>query len=113
MKRKHLRFGRGFRVVLEDGRSQAAQMTLEAGDVEGGPDNRHGGASQWIYVVAGTGLAIVEGRRIGLRRGTLVLIERDESHEIRNTGNTALRTLNLYVPRAYDRAGNPRAAGKP
>ena len=36
MQHKHLRFGRGFRVALGDRRSQAAQMTLAAGEVEGG-----------------------------------------------------------------------------
>jgi hypothetical protein len=40
----HPRFGGGFRVVLGDENSQAAQMTLAPDDTEGGPDNRHKGA---------------------------------------------------------------------
>ena len=44
MQHKHLQFGDGFRVVLGDGHSQAAQMTLEACESEGGTDNRHRGA---------------------------------------------------------------------
>jgi hypothetical protein len=44
MQHKHLQFGHGFRVVLGDEHSQAAQMTLAPGEVEGGPDNRHEGA---------------------------------------------------------------------
>ena len=43
MQHKHLQFGNGFRVVLGDGHSQAAQMTLGPGETEGGPDNRHRG----------------------------------------------------------------------
>jgi hypothetical protein len=64
MQHKRLRFGQGFRVVLGDKYSQAAQMTLAAGETEGGPDNRHAGADQWLYVVSGEGAAIVEGERI-------------------------------------------------
>ena len=59
MQHKHLRFGNGFRVVLGNKRSQAAQMTLGPGEAEGGPDNRHKGADQWLYVVSGTGEAAV------------------------------------------------------
>jgi mannose-6-phosphate isomerase-like protein (cupin superfamily) len=112
MRHKHLRFGRGFQVVLGDERSQAAQMTIEPGALEGGPDNRHRGADQWLYVVAGRGIAIVADERIELRAGTLVLIKRGETHEIRNTGRASLRTLNIYVPPAYTPAGNERPAGR-
>lgn len=76
MQHKHLQFGHGFKVVLGDKHSQAAQMTLAPGETEGGPDNRHRGADLWLYVVSGTGAAIVEGERVELREGTLVLIGR-------------------------------------
>jgi oxalate decarboxylase/phosphoglucose isomerase-like protein (cupin superfamily) len=33
-------------------------------------------------------------------------------HEIRNTGNDPLRTLNVYVPPAYTEDGKERPAGK-
>lgn len=113
MQHKHLQFGHGFRVVIDEERSQAAQMTLGPGETEGGPDNRHKGADQWLFVVAGRGVAIVEGERVPLRDGTLVFIRRGERHEIRNTGTTPLKTLNLYVPRAYTPAGDELPAGKP
>jgi mannose-6-phosphate isomerase-like protein (cupin superfamily) len=109
---KHLRFGHGFLVALGDARSQAAQMTLAPGESEGGPDNRHRGADQWLFVVGGAGVAIVEGERVELREGTLVLIPRGEAHEIRNTGAAPLKTLNVYVPPAYTAEGNERPAGR-
>lgn len=112
MRHKHLRFGRGFQVLMGNDRSQAAQMTLEPGAYEGGSDNRHRGADQWLFVVAGTGVAIVAGERIALKSGTLVLIRRGEPHEIRNTGPAPLRTLNIYVPPAYAKGGNERPAGR-
>jgi mannose-6-phosphate isomerase-like protein (cupin superfamily) len=82
MEHKHFQFGRGFRIMPGNERSQAAQMTLEPGETEGGPDNRHRGSDQWLFVVTGKGIAIVEGDRIELRQGTMVLIERGEAHEI-------------------------------
>ena len=112
MQHKHLQFGHGFRVMLGNKQSQAAQMTLEPRETEGGPDNRHRGADQWLFVVGGTGVAIVEGERVDLRRGTMVLIERGEAHEIRNTGETPLKTLNVYVPPAYTEGGNELPAGR-
>jgi mannose-6-phosphate isomerase-like protein (cupin superfamily) len=112
MQHKHLQFGYGFKVVLGDRHSQTAQMTLAPGEAEGGPDNRHKGADQWLYVVSGTGVAIVEGERVELREGTLVLIGRGERHEIRNTGDTPLKTLNIYVPPAYTDEGEELPAGK-
>ena len=112
MQHKHLQFGHGFRVVLGDGRSQAAQMTLGPGQTEGGPDNRHKGADQWLFVESGTGEAVVEGRRVELRAGTLLLIQRGERHEIRNTGAEPLRTLNVYVPPAYTEEGDELPPGR-
>ncbi|MFN2564694.1 MAG: cupin domain-containing protein [Gemmatimonadaceae bacterium] len=113
MKRKHLRFGEGFRVAISNRRSQAAEMVLAPGDSEGGPDNRHRGADQWLYVLSGTGTAIVSGKRHALRAGSLVLIERGETHELRNSGRTPLRTLNFYVPPAYTTSGDPLPRGRP
>jgi mannose-6-phosphate isomerase-like protein (cupin superfamily) len=111
MKRTHVRFGEGFRVATGNRRSQAATMTLAPGDSEGGPDNRHRAADQWLFVESGTGLAIVNGRRSKLRTGSLVLIERGNRHEIRNTGRTPLRTLNIYVPPAYTKSGDELPRG--
>jgi mannose-6-phosphate isomerase-like protein (cupin superfamily) len=112
MERKTLRFGQGFRVALGNSRSQAAEMVLAAGETEGGPDNRHRGSDQWLYVVSGTGVAIVEGKRSTLGPGTLLLIERGETHEIRNNGDEPLRTLNFYVPPAYTPEGDTLPRGR-
>lgn len=112
MKRKHLRFGEGFRVAIGNRRSQAAEMVIPPGDGEGGPNNRHRGADQWLFVLSGTGRATVNGRRYGVRAGSLLLIERGDTHEIRNTGRAALRTLSFYVPPAYTRNGDELPAGR-
>jgi mannose-6-phosphate isomerase-like protein (cupin superfamily) len=48
-----------------------------------------------------------------LRAGTLILIEHGDTHEIRNTGRTPLKTLNVYVPPAYTPEGEELPPGKP
>jgi mannose-6-phosphate isomerase-like protein (cupin superfamily) len=113
MQRKHLRFGKGFRVVFGNARAQAAEMVISPGEAEGSPENRHQGADQWLYVVAGTGLALVNGQRYTLRPGTLLLIEHHDTHEVKNTGRELLRTLNVYVPPAYTESGDERPPAKP
>jgi mannose-6-phosphate isomerase-like protein (cupin superfamily) len=113
MKSKQLRFGKGFRVAFGNRRSQAAEMVLEPGHAEGNPSNRHRAADQWLFVISGTGLALVNGRRRRLRAGTLLLIEHKDRHEVRNTGRSLLRTLNVYVPPAYTKGGDELPAGKP
>jgi mannose-6-phosphate isomerase-like protein (cupin superfamily) len=110
--RKQLRFGGGFSVVLRNKHAQAATMVLAPGDTEGGPENRHRGSDQWLFVLSGSGIAHIAGRRQALRPGTLLLIERGTAHEIRNTGRTPLKTLNVYVPPAYTSRGDPLPRGK-
>ena len=87
-------------------------MILVPGQTEGSSDNRHRGSDQWLYVVSGTGRAIVKGKRCRLQAGTLLLIEQGETHEIRNTGRSPLRTLNVYVPPAYRKNGDPLPRGR-
>jgi mannose-6-phosphate isomerase-like protein (cupin superfamily) len=112
MRSKQLRFGEGFRVAFSNRRSQAAEMVIAPGDAEGGPDNRHRGSDQWLYVLSGTGTAMITGKRRTIRAGTLLLIERGDTHEIRNTGQRLLRTLNVYVPPAYTESGEPLPRGR-
>ena len=112
MQRKKLRFGKGFRIGPGNWRSQAAEMVLPPGESEGGRRNRHPGADQWLYIVAGSGLAIINDRRYTLTPGTLMLIEQGDRHEVRNTGEELLRTLNIYAPPAYRKDGKPLPRGK-
>lgn len=112
MQRKHLRFGKGFRVAIGNDRAQAAEMVLAAGDSTGGPDNRHRGADQWLFVVAGEGEAIVNRRKYPLRPGTVMVIEHGDRHEIRAGSAEPLQTFNLYVPPAYTKEGDELPPGR-
>lgn len=90
-----------FRVLAGSERSQAAEMTLAPGDSTGGPDNRHPDSDQWVFIVSGTGTAVVEGSEHELSPGTLLLIEAGEAHELRSGSNEPLATLNVYAPPEY------------
>ena len=111
MQRKMLRFGKGFRVALGNRRCQAAEMVIEPGGAEGGPRNRHRGADQWLFVVAGSGVAKIKGRRYPLKSGALLLIEHGDQHEIRNSGCFSLVSFFVFSPPAYAKNGDelPRA----
>lgn len=113
MKHKKLRFGDAFRVVFGNRRSQAAEMVISPGDAEGDARNRHRGADQWLFVIAGRGAATVNGKRISLAPGSLLLIEHKDRHKIKNTGDGPLKTLNIYVPPAYTKSGDELPAAKP
>lgn len=87
-------------------------MVIPPGDAEGDPRNRHRGSDQWLYVLSGIGVARVSGKRYRLGPGALLLIERGDEHEIRNTGREPLRTLNFYVPPAYTARGDELPRGR-
>lgn len=112
MKQASVTFANGFHVLTGDAHSQAASMVIAPGGSEGGPDNAHRGADQWLYIESGTGEARVNGHVYPLEAGALMLIQRGDRHEIRNTGATPLKTLNVYVPPAYTPDGDERPAGK-
>lgn len=93
--------GTQFRVIAGSSRSQAAEMTLPAGESTGGPDNRHAESDQWVLVLSGTGTAVVEGTEYELSPRTLLLIEAGEAHELRSGSEDALDTINFYAPPEY------------
>ena len=112
MQRTLVQYPKGFHVLISGSRSQAASMVIEPGGHEGGPDNRHQGANQWLYVESGKGEAAINGHVYPLEAGSLVLIERGDKHEIRNTGDVPMKTLNVYLPPAYTRDGDELPPGK-
>lgn len=82
-------------------RSQVAEMVLGAGESTGGTDNKHEKSDQWLYVVAGTGKAIVSRKSVSIKKDDLLLIEAGETHEIINDGKEPLKTFNIYTPIEY------------
>jgi mannose-6-phosphate isomerase-like protein (cupin superfamily) len=108
---KHIKTGtrRSFFDVLASTRSaQAAVMVLRPGQSTGEPENEHPWAEQWLFVVSGSGRALVNKRRLAIRANSLLLIEKGEVHQVTNTGRRPLITLNFYAPPAYTKDGELR-----
>jgi mannose-6-phosphate isomerase-like protein (cupin superfamily) len=112
---KHIQTGRSrgiFDVLASTRLAQVAKMTLRPGGAsDDEPSNEHPKSEQWLFVVSGTGEAVVYERsgkanRVRLAANSLLVIERGERHQIKNTGRRQLATINVYVPPAYDRDGS-------
>jgi hypothetical protein len=58
MKSDQLSFRPGFHLSAASAKSQAAVMVSAVGGKEGGSDNLHKGADQWVYVVDGLSVVI-------------------------------------------------------
>ena len=102
-----------FDVLLSSAAAQAAMMTLRPGQSSSDePENEHPRCEQWLFVLRGTGRAIVGKSRTMIRRNSLLLIEKQEPHQITCTGRTPLVTLNFYVPAAYTDDGDLRPSAK-
>lgn len=112
MKQTSVSYRKGFHVLIGDDHSQAAAMVIAVGDKEGGSENRHRGADQWLYVESGQGEARINGHTYPLEAGSLILIQRGDRHEILNTGHSPLKTLNIYVPPAYTPDGDELPTAK-
>jgi mannose-6-phosphate isomerase-like protein (cupin superfamily) len=102
-----------FEVLVATRGAQAAMMTLRPGDASAdAPHNEHPHSEQWLFVISGSGEAVMRKgrstRRAKIREHDLLVIEKGELHQIKNTGRKALVTVNLYVPPAYDKDGEPR-----
>jgi mannose-6-phosphate isomerase-like protein (cupin superfamily) len=115
---RHIKTGsqrKFFKVLASSDAAQAAMMALRPGQKSDEEvENEHPNAEQWLFVISGSGTARVGKRKVALQANSLLLIERDERHQIENTGRRhPLVTLNFYVPPAYDPKGNvlPRAKG--
>jgi mannose-6-phosphate isomerase-like protein (cupin superfamily) len=100
------KYRKSFDVLIASRSTQAAMMTLQPGGATSDePENEHPHSEQWLFVISGTGRARVAGRTAALRPNSLLLIEKGEPHQIRNTGRSALVTINFYSPPAYRKDG--------
>lgn len=114
---RHLKTGlkrEEFDLLVATRGAQAAKMTLRPGAAsDDEPSNEHPRSEQWLFVISGNGEAVIGKRRGALRRvplapNSLLLIEKGELHQIKNTGRRSLVTINFYIPPAYNADGEPK-----
>jgi mannose-6-phosphate isomerase-like protein (cupin superfamily) len=104
-----------FEPLVRSAAVQAATMTLKPGESSSErKENEHRRCEQWLLVLSGRGVARVGNRSAHLKKGTLLLIEKGEPHQITNTGKSWLFTINFYAPPAYSDDGDilNRASGR-
>ena len=102
-----------FKILTASRSAQAAMMTLKPGQsTTEEPVNEHPRCEQWMFILSGTGRAIVGKRRVALKANSLLVIDKGEAHQITNTGRSPMVTLNLYAPPAYTKSGDLRVIAK-
>jgi mannose-6-phosphate isomerase-like protein (cupin superfamily) len=96
-----------FKFLAASDSAQAAMMVLRPGQKSSEEvENEHPHSEQWLFVVSGTGTARVGKGKVALAENSLLLIEKDEPHQVENTHKRRpLITLNVYIPPAYDEKG--------
>src|SRR5438128_4750098 len=95
-----------FKPILKSQSVQAAVMVLKPGQSSSDhPEEEHPKSEQWLFVISGQGKAKSNRRTLKLSPGSLLLIEKNEAHQITNTAKTALKTINFYAPPAYSGDG--------
>jgi len=102
-----------FEVFHSTRNAEVAISTLRKGQATSDePTNEHPASEQWVYVVSGRGEVVAEKggrkRKAKMAPGGMVLIEKGEAHQIRQTGSESLVTLNFYAPAAYREDGEPK-----
>jgi quercetin dioxygenase-like cupin family protein len=92
---------RFFEVVANTAHMQVATMFLFAGQKSGEYGTDHPHADQLLVVLSGSGIAQVEGTRIDLNAGDVLLIEAGERHQIIGSSEGPMSSISVYAPVAY------------
>jgi len=88
----------GFDILGSSERTEAATLELAPYTKT---ENRHDKSDRWVFVLSGSGKAVVGGIEAKLAAGTLLLIEAGEPHELDNTSDDPMILLNIYGPPAH------------
>ncbi len=87
--------------IIFDSTSANTSLTccVEIFDVAGQtPPNRHQWAVEMFFILKGEGVAICDGKKVGIKAGDSLLVPPTGTHLIRNTGDSRLYTLTIMVP---------------
>jgi mannose-6-phosphate isomerase-like protein (cupin superfamily) len=87
--------------IIFDSTSANTSLTccVEIFDVGGQtPPNRHQWAVEMFFILKGEGVAICDGKKVGIKAGDSLLVPPTGIHLIRNTGDSRLYSLTIMVP---------------
>jgi mannose-6-phosphate isomerase-like protein (cupin superfamily) len=83
-------------VLFTTGLSQLVLMAIPAGQEIG--EEAHEGIDQVLAFVAGEGEAVIEGERMPVRAGSVVVVPSGTRHNFVATGEQALKLYTIYTP---------------
>jgi mannose-6-phosphate isomerase-like protein (cupin superfamily) len=83
-------------VLFTTGLSQLVLMAIPAGEEIG--EEAHEGIDQVLAFVAGEGEAVIEGERMPVRAGSVVVVPSGTRHNFVATGDRALKLYTIYTP---------------
>lgn len=90
-----------FEVLASSDQSQIASMIIGPTKTSGEFGTEHPQSDQILMILSGEASIRVGEETVALKAGDICLIEAGEPHQVRNSGLTDLRTLNIYAPPAY------------
>jgi mannose-6-phosphate isomerase-like protein (cupin superfamily) len=76
--------------------SQLVLMAIQAGEEIG--EETHEGVDQVLAFVAGEGEAVIEGERLAVRAGSVVVVPAGTRHNFVATGGSPLKLYTVYTP---------------
>ena len=86
-----------FRTVLFTGdKSQLAIMSLGPG--EGIGEEVHDDVDQLLYLVKGSGVAVIDGKEVGLEKGAIFCVPKGTRHNVKNLGDEPMKLFTVYAP---------------
>jgi mannose-6-phosphate isomerase-like protein (cupin superfamily) len=86
-----------FRRVLFTGpKSQLVVMNIPPGDEIGEETHEH--TEQVLFFLSGTGEGSLDGRKLPIGAGDVVVVTAGTLHNFRNTGTQALKLYTVYAP---------------
>lgn len=83
------------RVLFTAGKSQLVLMSLLPGE-EIGMEVHDG--DQVLYIVDGEGVAVIDGARQPIEKGSLVFVPAGAHHNIVNTDHESMKLFTVYAP---------------
>jgi len=83
------------RVVFTAGKSQLVLMSLLPGEEIGA--EVHDG-DQVLYIVDGEGVAVIDGARQAIEKGSIVFVPAGAHHNIVNTDHEPMKLFTVYAP---------------
>ena len=84
------------RVVATGPHSQLVTMSLKPNEDIG--SEVHPGTDQMLFIVAGTGKAVVNGETVEVKENDAVYVPAGARHNLTNSGNGDLRLFTVYAP---------------